>query len=213
MESKIKILLVDDNSLFRKGLKAIFTDYPELQVIGDFSTVQNAEELLSKEIIDIVLVDSDFRTIDIWNQLKSIKSKYKSLKIVIFSLRKSKLEFLNAIRVGIDGYFLKNDEIEELIQNIRKVVSGEFIISDELIKILVDLVIDKHEIPTQSLISERELQVLRCIQQGYSNSQISKEIFLSENTIKTHIKHIFKKLSVNTRKDAVEKGILWGILE
>jgi len=213
MESKIKILLVDDNSLFRKGLKAIFTDYPELQVIGDLSTVQNAEELLSKEIIDIVLVDSDFRTIDIWNQLKSIKSKYKSLKIVIFSLRKSKLEFLNAIRVGIDGYFLKNDEIEELIQNIRKVVSGEFIISDELIKILVDLVIDKHEIPTQSLISERELQVLRCIQQGYSNSQISKEIFLSENTIKTHIKHIFKKLSVNTRKDAVEKGILWGILE
>jgi len=213
MESKIKILLVDDNSLFRKGLKAIFTDYPELQVIGDFSTVQNAEELLSKEIIDIVLVDSDFRTIDIWNQLKSIKSKYKSLKIVIFSLRKSKLEFLNAIRVGIDGYFLKNDEIEELIQNIRKVVSGEFIISDELIKILVDLVIDKHEIPTQSLISERELQVLRCIQQGYSNSQISKEIFLSENTIKTHIKHIFKKLSVNTRKDAVEKGISWGILE
>jgi len=213
MESKIKILLVDDNSLFRKGLKAIFTDYPELQVIGDLSTVQNAEELLSKEIIDIVLVDSDFRTIDIWNQLKSIKAKYKSLKIVIFSLRKSKLEFLNAIRVGIDGYFLKNDEIEELIQNIRKVVSGEFIISDELIKILVDLVIDKHEIPTQSLISERELQVLRCIQQGYSNSQISKEIFLSENTIKTHIKHIFKKLSVNTRKDAVEKGILWGILE
>jgi ATP/maltotriose-dependent transcriptional regulator MalT len=78
---------------------------------------------------------------------------------------------------------------------------------------LVELLIQKSEFPINFLISDRELEVLNLIQNGYSNSQIGKHLFLSENTIKTHIKHIYKKMSVSNRREAIEKGILWGILK
>jgi ATP/maltotriose-dependent transcriptional regulator MalT len=78
---------------------------------------------------------------------------------------------------------------------------------------LVELLIQKSEFPINFLISDRELEVLTLIQNGYSNSQIGKHLFLSENTIKTHIKHIYKKMSVSNRREAIEKGILWGILK
>ena len=129
------------------------------------------------------------------------------------TLAKSRLEFLNSINAGIHGFILKDEEIDYLINCIKKIHSGRFIVSESMVDKLVELLIEKSEFPINLLISDRELEILRLIHNGFSNGQISNHLFLSENTIKTHIKHIYKKMSVSNRKEAIEKGILWGILK
>ena len=143
----------------------------------------------------------------------TLKEKKLTKKIVVLTLNKSKLSLINNFRMGIDGYLLKDDEVEELSSKIIRSNAGNFIISDKLMPTIIEMLLEKNDIPIDGLISERELQVLEHIQKGYSNKQISDKLFISENTFKTHIKHIFKKFAVSNRKDAIEKGILWGILK
>ena len=213
MEEKIKIFLIDGHSLFRKGLKAILSDNPDFVVKGDISSLKEKDVVQASQPIDIILIDTDFIKTNFLETINYLKEKKFARKIVVLTLNKSKLSLINNFRLGIDGYLLKDDEVEELTSKIIRINSGNFIISDKLIPTIIEMLLEKNEIPIECLISERELQVLEHIQQGYSNKQISNKLFISENTIKTHIKHIFKKFAVSNRKDAIEKGILWGILK
>jgi DNA-binding NarL/FixJ family response regulator len=212
-ENSIRIFLIDNHALFRKGLKAILADYPNFDIIGDSSNYLQAESILQENPVDMILIDTDFYTIKNNEFSENFLNKNLTKKIVALTFAKSKLEFLNAIKSGIHGYILKDEEIEYLIVCIEKIHSGRFIVSESIVDKLVELLIQKSEFPINFLISDRELEVLNLIQNGYSNSQIGKHLFLSENTIKTHIKHIYKKMSVSNRREAIEKGILWGILK
>lgn len=212
-ENSIRIFLIDNHALFRKGLKAILADYPNFDIIGDSSNYLQAESILQENPVDMILIDTDFYTIKNNEFSENFLNKNLTKKIVALTFAKSKLEFLNAIKSGIHGYILKDEEIEYLIVCIEKIHSGRFIVSESMVDKLVELLIQKSEFPINFLISDRELEVLNLIQNGYSNNQIGKHLFLSENTIKTHIKHIYKKMSVSNRREAIEKGILWGILK
>lgn len=212
-EKKISIYLIDNHVLFRKGLKAILADYPDFNIVGDTSNYYEAELILKENPVDMILIDTDFFAITNNEFSENILKKNLTKKIVALTLAKSRLEFLNAIKSGIHGYILKEEEIDYLINCIKKIHSGRFLVSESMVDKLVELLIEKSEFPINLLISDRELDVLRLIQKGFSNSQISTHLFLSENTIKTHIKHIYKKMSVSNRKEAIEKGILWGIIK
>lgn len=212
-ENKISIYLIDNHVLFRKGLKAILADYPDFNIVGDTSNYYEAELILKENPVDMILIDTDFFAITNNEFSENILKKNLTKKIVALTLAKSRLEFLNAIKSGIHGYILKEEEIDYLINCIKKIHSGRFLVSESMVDKLVELLIEKSEFPINLLISDRELDVLRLIQKGFSNSQISTHLFLSENTIKTHIKHIYKKMSVSNRKEAIEKGILWGIIK
>ena len=212
-EKIISIFLIDNHALFRKGLKAILVDYPDFKVVGDASTYLEAGSFLQENPVDLILIDTDFHTITNNEFSENILRKNLSKKVVALTLAKTRLEFLNAIKSGIQGYILKDEEIDYLIECLNKIHSGQFIVSESMVEKLVELLIEKSEFPIDVLISDREFEVLSLIKNGFSNVQISKYLFLSENTIKTHIKHIFKKMSVSNRKEAIEKGILWGILK
>ena len=212
-EKNIKIFLIDNHTLFRKGLKAVLADYPNFKIVGDASSYPEAESILRENPVDMILIDTDFYTINNNELSENLLKKNLTKKVVALTLAKSRLELLNAIKSGIHGYILKDEEIEFLIECIEKIFAGRFIISESMVNKLVELLIQKSEFPINLLISDRELEVLNLIQIGLSNCQIGKHLFLSENTIKTHIKHIYKKMSVSNRKEAIEKGILWGILK
>lgn len=211
-EKTIRIFIVDNHALFRKGLKAILADFPHFTVVGDTPGYLEAESILEENPVDVMLIDTDFFAIKNRDFFDNILEKKLTKKIVALTLSKSRLEFINAIKSGIHGYILKDEEIDYLIDCIFKIHAGRFIVSESMVEKLVELLITKSEFPINLLISDREKEVLSLIQNGFSNSQISKHLFLSENTIKTHIKHIYKKMSVSNRKEAIEKGILWGIL-
>ncbi len=212
-EKIISIFLIDNHALFRKGLKAILVDYPDFKVVGDASTYLEAGSFLQENPVDLILIDTDFHTITNNEFSENILRKNLSKKVVALTLAKTRLEFLIAIKSGIQGYILKDEEIDYLIECLNKIHSGQFIVSESMVEKLVELLIEKSEFPIDVLISDREFEVLSLIKNGFSNVQISKYLFLSENTIKTHVKHIFKKMSVSNRKEAIEKGILWGILK
>lgn len=208
---KIKVFLIDNHVLFRKGLCALLNDYSDLDVLGDVSTIQESLPLLAINPVDLVIIDTDLMQIDTL-EIKNLIDKKLSKRIVVLTLSKSRLEFLNALKSGINGYLLKNEEVDLIVDYLRKINAGRFMLSESMVEELVQLLIEKNEFPVHYYISEREMEVLKLLKTGLSNQQISKRLFLSENTIKTHIKHIFKKLSVSNRKDAIEKAILWGIL-
>lgn len=212
-EKIISIFLIDNHALFRKGLKAILADFPEFRIVGDASSYLEAASFLQQNPVDLILIDTDFHTLTNNEFSENILRKNFSKKVIALTLAKTRLELLNAIKSGIHGYILKDEEIDYLIECINKIHSGQFIVSESMVEKLVELIIEKSEFPIDVLISNRELEVLSLIQNGFSNFQIGKQLFLSENTIKTHIKHIFKKMSASNRKEAIEKGILWGILK
>ncbi len=204
--------MIDKNALFRKGIRAILADYPEYAVIGDTSDFATAELILKDHPADLVIIDADFRHVDENEIISKITAKKLSKRVVVLTLNKSKREFLNAIQSGINGYLLKDEEIEHLLVSLKKIYAGRFIVSELMVDKLVEFVIEKNKFPKNLLLSDRELEVLQLLQNGFSINQISKKLFITENTIKTHIKHIYKKLSVSNREEAIVKGILWGIL-
>lgn len=212
-QNPIKLFLVDKHTLFRKGLRAVLADYPVFEVIGDSSNFLEAELQLTDHPVDIILLDTEFGNVKEIDFVSRLSQEKYSKFVVVLTLSKSRLDFLSAIKSGVNGYLLKDEEIEYLVDSILKIYDGRFIVSELLLGSLVEFVREKDEFPRDLLLSEREFEVLKLMQKRFSNHQISKKLFVTENTIKTHIKHIYKKMSVSKRDEAIEKGILWGILD
>jgi DNA-binding NarL/FixJ family response regulator len=209
---KLKIILVDTHVLFRKGLKAILSDYTDFTVVSDFSNWNECIPNLLTEKVDIIIIDTDFSKFAKEEFPIFFKENNLHTKILALTLANSKKEVLSAIQTGINGYLLKNEEIDVLVQNLKRLHQGKFVVSDDLVEQIVQLIKVKNDFPFQYFLSERELDVLKLVNSGSSNKQISQSLFISENTVKTHIKHLFKKFSVNNRKDVVEKAKYWGII-
>ncbi len=210
-KSLIKLLLVDNHVLFRKGLKAILVDYPDFEIIGDFSDIKECIPLLQSEKVDIILIDTDFQKVS-FKEIKNFDSDdLTTPKIVALTFANSINDSLDVISSGVDGYLLKDEEIEDLITFLKNACKGIFVLSEKLTNNLVNLVREKVEFPINFLLSDRELEVLKLVYSDYSNKQVSQTLYLSENTIKTHLKHIYNKLSVTSRKEAIIKAKLWGI--
>src|SRR5690606_24236865 len=165
--------------------------------------IGTAELILKDHPADLLIIDADFRTEEASENISRIAEKKLSKRVIVLTLTKSKQEFLKAIQSGINGYLLKDEEIDHLLESLKKIHAGRFIVSELMVDKLVEFVIEKNKFPKNLLLSTRELEVLLLLQNGYSNNQISKELFITENTIKTHIKHIYKKMSVSNREEAI----------
>lgn len=210
---KIKIILIDHHVLFRKGLRAILNDNPSFEVVGDYSDWGDIFNKNTFSDVNICIVDTDFSKFSL-EELPLVKNEINNTtRFLALSFLNSKYDLINAVKAGIDGFLLKDEAIENLFENLKKLHQGKFVLSESLIEHLVHLLVEKNDFPFHNFLSKRELVVLEMLDSGYTNKQISQKLFVSENTIKTHIKHIFKKFSVNNRKKALEKAKLWGILQ
>lgn len=209
----LKLVLVDSHLLFRKGLKAIISDYPDLEVVGDFSAWKDSIPLLQSNKIDILIIDTNFSEFSASEVKKFISNGFHNPKILALTFVNSIQQSLDVITSGVDGYLLKDEEIENLVENIRNVCAGNFVLSEKLNQDLIALIKEKTNFPFHYVLSEREFDVLKLIQDGFTNKEISMQLFLSENTVKTHLKHIYKKLSVKSRKEAIRKAKMWGFFK
>lgn len=213
MKTKLQLVLIDSHLLFRKGLKAIISDYPDFEVVGDFSTWKECILLLQNEKVDILILDTNFSEFSA-NEIKKLVSKGNDYpKIIALTFANSMIQSLDVITSGVDGYLLKDEEIDNLIANLKNAYTGNFVLSEKLNKDLIALIKEKTNFPFHFLLSEREFEVLKLVHAGLTNREISQKLFLSENTIKTHLKHIYKKFSVKSRKDAIQKAKMWGFFK
>lgn len=208
----IRIILIDDHSLFRRGLRTLLEEMIDFRVISDYSEPFSALSAFTRGMADLILLDVNMPQVNGVEMIEKFRAVDPDVKILMLTISQEGQDLFGAIRKGANGYVLKNTEPDTLRQYIINVVNGNSVLSPEITKSVLNVV---RRAPTDNrhLLSDRELDVMKCMTQGMKTARISEVLFISENTVKTHIRHIMKKLEVNTRAEAVAKGVQLSVIE
>ena len=218
----IRILVVDDHTLFRRGLTALLTSDSRLRVIGDAADAGQAQ-LRAKELQpDLILLDNHLPGVHGVDALPALIEAAPHAKILMLTVSEDENDLSLALRGGAAGYLLKTMEGDDLIAAILRAVQGESVIATEMTSKLVaayrgatqgtttplPAIID----PSLASLSPRELDILRGIARGASNKEIAREHGIAETTVKIHVQHVLRKLDVSTRVHAAviasESGLI-----
>lgn len=213
MSTPIRVLVVDDHALFRRGLVGLLAEMPDLQVVGEAASGLDAIRLAAEQHPDVILMDVNMPAMGGVEAVGAIRRSGLPAHILMLTISEKDEDLVGAIMAGADGYLLKNAEPEALLATIRKVASGQSVLAPEVTAQVLRLVRRAGDLRQPDLLSQRELQVLRCLAHGSTTSQIAAELFISENTVKTHVRHILEKLEVGNRAEAVAAAAGQGWLD
>jgi DNA-binding NarL/FixJ family response regulator len=208
---RVRLVIVDDHALFRAGLVNLLADYPEFDVVGEAGNGRDALQVVVETQPDIVLMDVNMPVMDGVETVGELKKKTKA-KILMLTISKHEGDLFGAINAGADGYLLKNAEPDELKKAILAVAEGKGILSPDITSQVMKAVISKQGYVPDAGLSKREIEVLECLSQGKTTSQIADTLFISENTVKTHVRRILEKLDAGNRTEAVSKATAMGLL-
>jgi DNA-binding NarL/FixJ family response regulator len=206
-----KILLVDDQILFREGLVSLFATTPDFEVVGVAGSVQEGRDLALKHRPDIILMDFSLPDGTGLDAARAILEPLPDCKIIFLTVYETDENLFAALRLGAKGYMLKNITGADLLSGLRALSKGEKAISRKMVSSVLDEFSRNNSLSASGLdkqkllakISPRELDVLRELETGATNLQIAQRLFLSENTIKHHIRNILNKLEVENRREAM----------
>lgn len=210
--SRIKILIVDDHPILRKGLAMVINQEQDLVVAGEAENAQAALKMIDSVNPDLAIVDLSLPGIDGIELIKTMKLKYKDLPSLVVSMHDESIYAERALRAGARGYIMKQEAVEKVLVAIRRVVKGEIFVSDKITtKMLETLILsdDKKVSSPVDLLSNRELTVFRLIGQGFKTSQIASELHLSVKTVESYRSHIKDKLKLDTGTDLMKYAIQW----
>ena len=190
-----KILLVDDHTILLDGLKSILQKSALDVIVETATSGSGALQRLELFEADLVVTDLNMPGVDGLELIKTIREKLPPTKIIVLSLHDEPHYIRNVMKHRIQGYILKNDSSNELLEAVEKVLGGKTFLSSRINEIMMEQL--EQPAPEQ-LLSERELQILKMIASEFSNKQIADKLFISERTVETHRKNIFRKTETNT---------------
>lgn len=208
-----RMVVVDDHALFRRGLIGLLSDMPEFEVVGEAGDGSEALGVIARTHPDILLLDVNMPVMDGIALVQTLRKQKNPVRILMLTISQNDADLLGAIRAGANGYILKNTEPEELRMALRSVASGKGALSPEVIGNVINAASHSLIDPPTSLLSDRELEVLGCLAEGLTTLQIGVKLYISENTVKTHIRHILEKLEASNRTEAVGKATQLGLLK
>lgn len=203
----IRIVVVDDHALFRRGLVAILAEMPDFVVAGEAGDGEEALGVIEKTKPDIVLMDVNMPVMGGVEALHAIRQFRPEQKVLMLTVSQSDNDLIGAIAAGANGYLLKNAEPDALANTIQQIMQGNSVLSPDVTERVFETLRQAQQNQAQSLLSSREIEVLKLMAKGNTTRQIANILFISENTVKTHIRHILEKLEVNNRAQAVSKAI------
>jgi DNA-binding NarL/FixJ family response regulator len=207
----IRLLVVDDHALFRAGLVSLLGEMPGYQVVGEAQDGKSAVEAALRLRPDVILLDVNMPGMSGVEAVAAIRKTTLKSRILMLTISKNEEDLFGAITAGADGYLLKNAEIDELCKSIQLVHDGMSVLSPQVTRqVLKKVSVDRSP---ENELSSREMEVLECLAQGKTTLQIATELFISENTVKTHVRHILDKLEAANRAEAVSKGLQIGLLK
>jgi len=213
MTQTLRLVVVDDHALFRRGLVGLLEEMPGFSVVGQAGDGQQALPVIEKARPDVVLLDLNMPNMDGITALRALRERKLPVKVLMLTISQNDTDLLDAIRAGADGYLLKNTEPDELRRAIRRVAEGQGALSPEVTAPILRAISRSAAEDQTHMLSERELDVLGCLVDGLTTQQIASRLFISENTVKTHVRHIFEKLEVSNRAEAVGKAMQMGIIK
>ena len=205
----IKILIVDDHSVVRQGLRMFLNLEPEFEIIGEAIDGADALQKVAALSPNVVLMDLLMPVMGGVQAIEIIKRDYPEIEVIALTSVLDDQTVVNAIRAGAIGYLLKDTEADELIRAIKAAALGQVQLSPKAAERLMRE-ISAPESPEK--LTERETEVLRLLAEGKSNRGIAAELFISETTVKTHVSNIFQKLGVPSRTQAALYAIRIGLV-
>jgi len=207
----IRLVVVDDHALFRSGLISLLNSESDFQVVGEAGNGLEAVEVVGRLRPDIVLLDVNMPVMGGVETVKALKEA-QDVRILMLTISKNDEDLLGAVSSGADGYLLKNADPEDLFRSIRYVQAGMSVLSPEVTRQVLRAVNPDQAGTADRGLSSRELEVLKCLAGGKTTAQISSELFISDNTVKTHVRHILEKLEAANRAEAVSKAVQLGVI-
>jgi len=218
-DERLRVMVVDDHALFRRGLEMVLGNEADIELVGEASDGAEAIERAQEVMPDIVLMDVRMPKRSGIEATTQIKDLMPHVKILMLTISDEEADLYDAIKAGASGYLLKEIPIEEVADAIRSVWAGQSRISPSMAsKLLTEFAAiskasaERPQMPTPRL-TDREMEVLKLVAQGMNNRDIAKQLFISENTVKNHIRNILEKLHLHSRMEAVVYAVREKMIE
>ncbi len=198
------ILLIDDHPMLRNGVKQLIGMDNCLQLIAEASNGEQGVALAEQYDPDLILLDLNMPGINGLETLERLRATALSGRIVIFSVSNHEDDVVNALKLGADGYLLKDMEPEELLKSLHQAALGQLVLSEALTPILVSNLRENRPAEERDIqqLTRRERDILKLIAQGMTNKVIARRLTITESTVKVHVKHMLKKLKLKSRVEA-----------
>ncbi len=219
MSDRIRVLVADDHVLYRRGLEMVLGAEDDIEIVGEAGDGAEAVARAVDLLPDVVLMDVRMPRRSGIEACSDIKSAVPSARIVMLTISDEESDLFEAVRAGANGYLLKDVPGEDIAEGIRAVVGGQSLISPSMAGALLSEFtqlskrsVEAARVPVPRL-TERELEVLRLVARGMANKDIAVSLFISENTVKNHVRNILEKLQLHSRMEAVVYAVREKILD
>jgi two-component system NarL family response regulator len=217
----IRVLIVDDHALFRRGLEMVLAEEDDIEVVGEASDGAEAVEKAGQALPDVVLMDIRMPRSSGIEACRGMKELSPSAKIVMLTISDEEEDLFEAIRAGASGYLLKDIPYDEVADVVRAVHGGQSLINPSMAaKLLTEFAAlasrsesERAEQVPAPRLTDREIEVLKLVARGMNNRDIAKELFISENTVKNHVRNILEKLQIHSRMEAVMIAVRENLIE
>ena len=213
-DAPIRILVVDDHTLFRRGLTALLSADPRFEVVAEAADAGEAQRRASQALPDVILLDNHLPGVDGVHAIPGLRNAAPLARILMLTVSEDEVDLSAALRNGANGYLLKTVDSDVLASAIERAVRGESIVSPEMMGKLVNAFRSAQDDAARAAppatpeptpierLSAREREILALIAQGASNKEIGRSLGIAETTVKIHVQHILRKLNLNSRVQA-----------
>lgn len=207
MTETIRVMIVDDHDIVRRGLSTFLNGYDDLLLVGEAANGQDALRVCGEVKPQVILMDMMLPDMDGVTLTRSIRSLYPDTRVVMLTSSKDGDLVQAALQAGAIGYMLKNISVKEMAETIRAAYAGVPSLAPEATQALIDLTVQPRVAPPNYNLTERERIILKLMVQGLTNQEIADQIFVSRATVKVHVSTILSKLGVQNRVEAVRLAI------
>jgi len=215
----IRVLIVDDHALFRRGLELVLSQEEDIDVVSEATDGVEAVERATELVPDVVLMDVRMPRASGIEAARAIRERLSATKVIMLTVSDDERDLYESVLAGANGYLLKEVSIEEVADAVRAVARGHSLISPSMASKLLQEFnelarrVEERQRATSPRLTDRELEVLKLVAKGLSNREIAHELYIAENTVKNHIRNVLEKLNLHSRMEAVVYAMREKLLE